>query len=254
MRIRPFLLAAASLLFSTAAWAQNADLALSLDASVDQIPVGGSITYALTVVNHGPDAAAAFTLVDTLPASETFVGATSGATASGNVVTFTGGPLEVGASTLVQIVARTTAGGALVNSATVTGATADADASNNTAQNSVVATSSQPVATLVATIPSVTAGTDNFAEFTVSLSPASTADTVVNYTIKGSAIDGTDYTLLKASKKVPAGKSSKKIKIKPLGDLGGASSKTVKLTLTQGTGYTVGTTDKVKVKIHAPVN
>ena len=224
--------------------AQTSDLALSLDASVDQIAVGSTITYALTVVNHGPAASPSFTLVDTLPAGEAFVGGTTGASVSGNVVTFTGGPLEVGASALVQIVVRATAGGPLVNSATVTGSSADADTSNNTAQNSLVATASQPVATLVATIPNVTSGTDNFAEFTVSLSPTSTADTVINFTIKGTAVNGTDYTLLNTTKKIKAGKTSKNIKIKPLGDLGGASKKTVKLTLAPGTGYTVGTTEQ----------
>ena len=72
---------------------------------------------------------------------------------------------------------------------------------------------------------------------------------VVNFTIKGTAINGTDYVLLKATKKIKAGKTSKPIKIVPQGNLSGASKKTVVLTLQPGTGYQVGTTGKVKVKI-----
>ena len=38
----------------------------------------------------------------------------------------------------------------------------------------------------------------------------------------------------------------------PQGDLGGESKKTVVLVLDPGTGYTVGTTGRIKVKILAP--
>ena len=107
-----------------------------------------------------------------------------------------------------------------------------------------------PVATLVAKVPAVTTGTDNVGEFTLSLSPAPTSDVVVNFTIKGTAVDGTDYVFLKATKKIKAGKTSKPIKVVPLGDGGGAGVKhTVVLTLLPGEGYTVGTTGKVKVRI-----
>ncbi len=51
--------------------------------------------------------------------------------------------------------------------------------------------------------------------------------------------------------KIKAGKTSKPIKITPLGNLGGTGKKTVKLVLEPGTGYTVGTTSKVKVSILA---
>ncbi len=106
-----------------------------------------------------------------------------------------------------------------------------------------------PTATLSALVPSVVAGSSQDAEFLLTLSPAPTSDVVVNFIIKGSAVNGTDYVLLEATKKIKAGKTSKPIKIIPQGDLGGASKKTVVLTLQPGTGYQVGTTGKVKVKI-----
>ena len=108
-----------------------------------------------------------------------------------------------------------------------------------------------PVATLVATTPTVTTGSGEIGEFTLSLSAPSGNNVVINLAIKGTAIDGTDYVLLKMTKKIKAGKTSKPIKIIPEGDLGGASKKTVKLVLEPGIGYTVGTTGKVKVSIRA---
>ena len=113
-------------------------------------------------------------------------------------------------------------------------------------------TSNVPVVTLLATTPTVTVGSGEIGEFTVSLSAAQTGDLEVGYTVKGTAINGTDYVLLSGTKKIKAGHTSKPIKIIPEGDLGGTASKAVKLVLTPGTGYTVGTVGTVKVKILAP--
>ena len=106
-----------------------------------------------------------------------------------------------------------------------------------------------PTATLSALVPSVAVNSGQDGEFLLTLSSAPTSDVVVNFTIKGTAINGTDYVLLKATKKIKAGHTSKPIKLIPLGDLGGAAKKTVVLTLQPGTSYTVGTTGKVKIKI-----
>ncbi len=108
-----------------------------------------------------------------------------------------------------------------------------------------------PVVTLTATTPSVGVGSGGSAVFTLALSAAQDHDVVVNFTIKGSGVNGTDYRLLKGTKKIKAGKTSKPIKVIPQGDLGGASKKTVVLILAPGDGYTVGTTGKVKIKITA---
>ena len=107
-----------------------------------------------------------------------------------------------------------------------------------------------PTATVAATTPQATLGGDP-GVFTVTLSAAQSTDTVVHYTVKGTAINGTDYALLSGSKKIKAGQTSKNIKIIPQGDLGGAAKRTVKFTLEAGGGYTVGTTTAVKLKILA---
>ncbi len=107
-----------------------------------------------------------------------------------------------------------------------------------------------PSATLVATTPTVTAGSGGLGAFTLSLSAGQDQDVIVNYTIKGSATNGSDYALLKSTTKIKAGKTSKPIKIIPLGAGAGMGVKrTVVLVLQPGDDYEVGTTGKVKVKI-----
>ncbi len=109
-----------------------------------------------------------------------------------------------------------------------------------------------PTITLTAVTPEVAVNSGGYAAFSLTLSAAQTTDVIANFTIKGTALNGTDYVLLTGTKKIKAGKLSKPIKIIPQGDLDGASKKTVVLTLQSGDGYTVGTTNKVKVKIVAP--
>jgi hypothetical protein len=109
---------------------------------------------------------------------------------------------------------------------------------------------SLPVATLVATKPTVTAGSDRVGEFTVRLSPKPTRAVVVHFKIKGTAVNGTDYELLTDTRKIKPGEASRPIKITPLtGAAGPGSERTVVLTLQPGDGYEVGTKEKATVKI-----
>ena len=121
-----------------------------------------------------------------------------------------------------------------------------------TANFSLVVAPGLPVVTLTAAIPQVTLGGGGPGEFMVTLSAPQDHVVLVNYTIKGTAINGTDYLLVKGTKKFKPGKTNKPIRIYPEGDLGGVAKKVVTLVLAPGDGYTVGTTGKVKVKILAP--
>ncbi len=108
-----------------------------------------------------------------------------------------------------------------------------------------------PTVTLTATVPQVTANSGNSGEFTLSLSAAQDHDLYVDLTIKGSAINGGDYALVKTTKKIKAGKTSKPIRIIPQGEGPGPGGKrVVTLLLAPGAEYTIGTTDKVKVRIY----
>lgn len=106
-----------------------------------------------------------------------------------------------------------------------------------------------PVVTVAATTPTAQAGGAP-GVFTFTLSAPAAADVKVNYTLKGTAVNGTDYALLKGSVKIKAGKTSKAVLVVPPDNPGASGSKTVKLSLATGAGYTVGTTGKVKIKIN----
>ena len=119
-----------------------------------------------------------------------------------------------------------------------------------TANLTITVASVLPVVTLIATTPTVMEGSGEQGVFTLSLSAPQDQDVTVSFTIKGSAVNGSDYVLLKGTKKIKAGKTSKPIKVTPLGDGAGPGVKrTVVIVLAPGDGYTVGTTGKVKVKI-----
>ena len=172
-------------------------------------------------------------------------------------ITASGNPTSYGASGLPPGLSVNTATGLISGTSFAQGLYTVSLAGTNASGSGVgvlilSVTTDVPVVTLLATTPTVTVGSGEIGEFTVSLSAAQTSDVEVGYTVKGTAVNGTDYVLLSGTKKIKAGHTSKPIKIIPQGDLGGAASKVVKVTLTPGTAYTVGTTGKVKVKILAP--
>ncbi len=108
-----------------------------------------------------------------------------------------------------------------------------------------------PTVSVVATIPVVTLGSGESGEFTVSIAAALASDMMVNYTLKGTAINGTDYVRLAGSAKIKAGRTSKVIHVVPQGDLEGAARKTVKLALAAGSGYAFSIATPAKVEILA---
>ena len=119
---------------SATATPQWADLAVAKTAGPGPFAVGQQITYTLTVTNRGPSLDPDVTLVDLLPSGVTFVSASVvPASQTGGSLTFRLGPLAAGESAAVTVVVRADAAGTLVNQATVTGALADLDPSNDAA-------------------------------------------------------------------------------------------------------------------------
>jgi hypothetical protein len=62
----------------------------------------------------------------------------------------------------------------------------------------------------------------------------------VSYSLSGSAKNGTDYTRLSGSARIPAGKSSVTVRIKPIDDKRREGKENVKLKLVASPGYTLG--------------
>ena len=102
-----------------------------------------------------------------------------------------------------------------------------------------------PSITLAVSPSSVTEdGTANLV-YTFTRTGVTTNPLTVNYTIGGTATNGTDYTSIPTSVTFAAGSSTATVTVDPTADTTVESDETVALTLATGTGYTVGTTTAV---------
>jgi uncharacterized repeat protein (TIGR01451 family) len=113
----------------------SADLAISKTDSPDPVTTGSDLTYTITVTNNGPCAATGVTMTDPLPATMTYVSATSSqGTCSGtSTVTCNLGALANGASATGTIVVTPTQSGVIGNTASVTSNESDPNPDNNSA-------------------------------------------------------------------------------------------------------------------------
>ena len=112
---------------------QHADLGITKTASPDPASVGDTITYTLTVTNHGPDTSSGGTVADVLPANVSYVSDDDGCTNVALTVTCPTGSLANGASQVIHIVVTATANGPAANTACVKGNDIDDNAANNCA-------------------------------------------------------------------------------------------------------------------------
>ncbi|GBF55956.1 alkaline phosphatase [Microcystis sp. 0824] len=102
-----------------------------------------------------------------------------------------------------------------------------------------------PSITLAVSPSSVTEdGTTNLV-YTFTRSGVTTNPLTVNYSIGGTATNGTDYAALPSSIAFAAGLSTATVIVDPTADTTVEPNETVILTLASGTGYTVGTTTPV---------
>jgi uncharacterized repeat protein (TIGR01451 family) len=133
-----------------------ADVGVSI-AAVGTVNVGGTLTYTITAINHGPDDAAGVVVRDMLPANVAFGSATStlGAqptfSAANGTVTANIGTLAAGTADTVTIVVTPgpAAAPSIANTVNITTLSTDSDSSNNSAS---VPTTVTPVADITATL------------------------------------------------------------------------------------------------------
>jgi len=113
----------------------EADLSLKLSGSPDPVGKGQDLTYLVTIANAGPQAAKGVSVTDSLPASVTPKSATpsTGTCTLAATVTCALGTIASGASQTVAIVVTPGTAGSIANAASVTSATSDPDATNNSA-------------------------------------------------------------------------------------------------------------------------
>jgi uncharacterized repeat protein (TIGR01451 family) len=111
-----------------------ADLSLAKSDSPDPVPIGGTLTYNLTVNNNGPSGATGVTLTDNLPAGVAYQSASSSQGSCGHsagVVTCNLGSLVNGGTAMASITVTPQSDGTITNTATVAGAETDPVAPNN---------------------------------------------------------------------------------------------------------------------------
>ena len=76
--------------------------------------------------------------------------------------------------------------------------------------------------------------------YTFTLNQAAFSATSINYTIGGTATNGTDYATIASPLVIPAGNTTGTVTVNPTADATIEADETVTLTLAAGTGYTVG--------------
>jgi uncharacterized repeat protein (TIGR01451 family) len=133
--------------------AAASDLSVVKTSPQSSYTPGGTITYTIVLTNAGPSDAATVTLTDALPASTTFASLTAaggftcstpapGANGSVSCTAATLAPSSNSFTLVVNVSASAT--GAIANAATVTAASSDPDAVNNTGTVSLMSTSEIP--------------------------------------------------------------------------------------------------------------
>ncbi len=159
----------------------QADLAITKTDGVTSVVPGTNDTYVITVTSNGPSTVTGATVSDVLPAGETFVSATGGATynSSTNTVSYTAGTLATGGTTSfnLTVAISPTATGSISNTATVappSGVT-DTNPSNNSSTDTDTLTPQADLA-IVKTdgVTRVVPGTNDTYTITVSSNGPST--------------------------------------------------------------------------------
>jgi uncharacterized repeat protein (TIGR01451 family) len=120
---------------------QQADLAVSIAASPNPVKAGSRVTYTITILNAGPNAALNVLLNDMLSSQSTFVSArpsqgtcVTPVTGSSGTVSCSIGSIASGATSATQIVVTAIAKKtSITNTVTVSSSTSDPNLANNTA-------------------------------------------------------------------------------------------------------------------------
>jgi uncharacterized repeat protein (TIGR01451 family) len=131
----------------------GADVSITMTANPITLPVGGALTYTLSVSNAGPSPASNAVATQTLPSSIVYQGSSnSQGTVSqfGSVLTFSLGTLGIQSNATLTVFAVPTTPGLFTSTAVVGSPESDPNPNNNNASASVLVT--KPAADLAATM------------------------------------------------------------------------------------------------------
>lgn len=122
--------------------------------------------------------------------------------------------------------------------------------SNQTGVNYGLAWNSVPTVNITASTPNASEQGAVSGSFAVTRSGDTTDALIVNYTVGGTATNGSDYSLLSQSVTIPAGATSATITVTPIPDSIAEGDETVMLTLSNDLSYSVGSSGTATVTIH----
>lgn len=106
-----------------------------------------------------------------------------------------------------------------------------------------------PVITVTASTPLASEAGSVPGAFTIALGSAADRAITVGYFTGGTAVPGSDYVALQGTATIPAGATSVAVSVVPVDDVLVENNETVTLTLTTGTGYTLGAPSSATVTI-----
>jgi uncharacterized repeat protein (TIGR01451 family) len=118
-----------------------ADNELLMTASATNIPVGGSVTFVLTVTNYGPSTTTNVLVSDTLPTSFTLLSSTNtlgSVTRSGSTIIWNVGTLATNVGGQATLVIQANNAGSFINSAIVNATTPDPNPDDDSASANII--------------------------------------------------------------------------------------------------------------------
>lgn len=118
-----------------------------------------------------------------------------------------------------------------------------------TSTTAVIADDDEPAASITATDSAAAEAGSNTGTFTITLSTTPQRQTVILYSVGGTASNGSDYTSLPGSVTLAAGQASGTLTVTPVDDSEEEGSETVIVTLLAGTGYSLGSPYSTTVTI-----
>ncbi|MCM3903249.1 MAG: DUF4214 domain-containing protein, partial [Pyrinomonadaceae bacterium] len=204
--------------------AASSDLSINMFDSPDPVAVGSTLTYTITLTNAGPDRGESVVITDSLPAQVNFISCSStaggvcGGAGVNRTVTFsTLAAGEMVSVTLVTGVNSSVSGGTMSNTTTVSAATSDPNAANNSVTiTTTVPTTPTPTPTptpstlqFSATVYSVVEDCTSVSITVTRSDPVTGAATVDYATANATASERSDYTTALGTLRFAAGETSK---------------------------------------------
>lgn len=213
----------------------STDVSVTVTDGTAAVAPGTTTVYTIVVANSGPDTAVSTSLIDNFPVAITGATWTSVATggATGNSASGSGNinetlTLPSGASVTYTVIANISplTTGTLVNTATVLQKN-DVNPGNDSSTDTDLAA----VFVSIAPIADGVEGSSN-GKFRVTQAGITETNTVVSYSIAGTATNGSDYATLTGTVTIPAGSTSADIDVLVQNDAIVETTENVVVTLT----------------------